>query len=97
MFIVQATLGEIRQLLVDLGVSEYGGANCISRLGQIVGKIKNLHVYIYVHDFYTGRLIPGSKGAVGVHKACKRRCLKNQCPAHAGLRSALRNMRGLRS
>jgi len=37
---VQATLTEIRQLLVDLGVSEYGGVNCISRLGQIVGEKK---------------------------------------------------------
>ena len=35
---VQVTLAEIRQLLVDVGVSEYGGVNCISRLGQIVGK-----------------------------------------------------------
>lgn len=38
---VQACLTEIRQLLVDLGVSEYGGANCVSRLGQIVGREEN--------------------------------------------------------
>lgn len=37
-FFVQITLAEIRQLLVDLGVSEYGGVNSISRLGQIVGE-----------------------------------------------------------
>ncbi|XP_073245989.1 uncharacterized protein [Porites lutea] len=35
-FDYQITLAEIRQLLVDLGVSEYGGVNSISRLGQIV-------------------------------------------------------------
>lgn len=38
-FNYQTTLAEIRQLLVDLGVSEYGGANCISRLGQITGSL----------------------------------------------------------
>lgn len=38
-FDYQACLTEIRQLLVDLGVSEYGGANCVSRLGQIVGSL----------------------------------------------------------
>ncbi|KAL9955236.1 hypothetical protein ACROYT_G036529 [Oculina patagonica] len=38
-FDYQACLTEIRQLLVDLGVSEYGGTNCISRLGQIVGSL----------------------------------------------------------
>jgi len=38
-FDYKATLTEIRQLLVDLGVSEYGGVNCISRLGQIVGSL----------------------------------------------------------
>jgi len=38
-FDYQACLTEIRQLLVDLGVSEYGGKNCISRLGQIVGSL----------------------------------------------------------
>ena len=35
---MQAKLAEIRQLLVDLGVSEYGGVNCISRLGHIIGR-----------------------------------------------------------
>ncbi|XP_022809026.1 carabin-like [Stylophora pistillata] len=39
LFDYQACLAEIRQLLVDLGVSEYGGANCISRLGHIVGSL----------------------------------------------------------
>lgn len=38
-FNYQAKLAEIRQLLVDLGVSEYGGVNCISRLGHIIGSI----------------------------------------------------------
>lgn len=51
LFIVQATLAEIRQLLVDLGVSEYGGANCISRLGQIVGEKQN-KINRYVNTIY---------------------------------------------
>jgi len=38
-FDYQACLTKIRQHLVDLGVSEYGGTNCISRLGQIVGSL----------------------------------------------------------
>lgn len=41
LFDYQACLAEIRQLLVDLGVSEYGGTNCISRLGQIVASLVN--------------------------------------------------------
>ena len=35
---VQDKLAQIRQLLVDLGVSEYGGVNCLSRLGHIIGR-----------------------------------------------------------
>ena len=35
---MQDKLAQIRQLLVDLGVSEYGGVNCLSRLGHIIGR-----------------------------------------------------------
>jgi len=40
-FNYQDKLAQIRQLLVDLGVSEYGGVNCLSRLGHIIGSIND--------------------------------------------------------
>lgn len=46
---MQACLTKIRQHLVDLGVSEYGGTNCISRLGQIVGRDHQTSINYFSH------------------------------------------------
>ena len=49
----------MRQVLVEFGVSEFGGQNCIARLGKIIGKFRIINILlksklIVKHGFMNG-------------------------------------------